>query len=128
MIKFLTVAQVEQLHRYQIERFGGSEGLRDPGGLDSAVAQPQAGLGETYFHRDLFEMAAAYLFHLNKNHAFLDGNKRVSVHAALVFLELNGQTLEAPDEALYELAIRVACGEAEKAEIADFLRRHSRAR
>jgi death-on-curing protein len=126
-VEFLTVDDVLRLHAVQVARYGGAQGIRDQGGLESAVAQPQAGFGGEYLHRDLFEMAAAYFYHLNKNHPFLDGNKRVGVHAALVFLAMNGMKVTAPGEDLYQLSMRVARGEASKPEISEFLRHHSEA-
>ncbi|MBI3855807.1 MAG: Fic family protein, partial [Planctomycetes bacterium] len=73
---FLSTESVQRIHEDQIQRYGGSLGIRDMGLLESAVAMPQAGSGGQYFHTDLYEMAAAYLFHLVKNHPFVDGNKR----------------------------------------------------
>ena len=71
---FLTLDEVIEIHRDMIERYGGSFGIRDEGLLESAVAMPQAGFGEQYPHSSVFEMAAAYLFHIVKNHPFVDGN------------------------------------------------------
>jgi death-on-curing protein len=73
---FLTVGDVLSLHSDQIRQFGGSEGLRDEGGLASAVAQASATYGGKYLHSGPFEMAAAYAFHIAANHPFLDGNER----------------------------------------------------
>ncbi len=89
-LRFLTAERVKQLHADAIKNYGGSEGLREPGMLDSAIAMPKAGYGGDYLHEDVFEMAAAYLYHLVQNHPFIDGNKRVGLDAALVFLKLNG--------------------------------------
>lgn len=87
---------------------------------------PQSGMGDQYFHADLYEMAAAYLFHLVQGHPFVDGNKRVGAVVADVFLALNAIVL-APDEAeLERLILRTASGDCEKPEIAEFFRRHSR--
>jgi death-on-curing protein len=115
---FLSVAEVIALHDVQLVAFGGAAGLREPGLLESAVAMPQMGFGEEYVHADLEEMAAAYLFHLVKNHPFVDGNKRVGFHAAYVFLALNGIVLDMPEGAAYDLVIATAEGRATKAEIA----------
>jgi len=115
---FLSVAEVIALHDVQLVAFGGAAGLRDPGLLESAAAMPQMGFGEEYVHADLEEMAAAYLFHLVKNHPFVDGNKRVGFHAAYVFLALNGLYLVMPEESAYNLVIATAEGRATKAEIA----------
>jgi death-on-curing protein len=103
--RFLDVEEVLAIHRYQIERYGGSLGVRDLGLLQSAVAMPQAGAGDEYFHEDIFEMAAAYLFHIVRNHPFIDGNKRTGTAAALVFLDLNKVSLD-PDLAEFEQLVR----------------------
>ena len=86
----LNVAHVREIHRAVLDAFGGSDGLRDEGLLESAVAAPQATFGGTSPFADLVEIAAAYLFYLCRNHPFVDGNKRVSMTAAIVFLRLNG--------------------------------------
>jgi len=71
---FLDVDDVLALHEAQMERFGGADGVRDQGLLESAVAQPQASFGGQYVHADLFTMAAAYAFHIAENQPFVDGN------------------------------------------------------
>lgn len=121
-VEFLRVEDVLAIWRHQIERFGGSDGLRDRGLLASAVAQAEASVDGHYLHADIFEMAAAYLFHLVSNHPFVDGNKRVGLAAALVFLELNGQSIQSGTDELYELTMAVACGEVTKDTIAAKLR------
>ena len=122
---FLLLEEVVVLHAIQLDRFGGLDGIRDAGLLDSALAMPQAGFGDQYAHADIFEMAAAYLFHLVKNHPFIDGNKRVGFHAAYVFLQLNGWILEIPQDDAYDLVIATAEGRATKAEIAAAFRENS---
>ena len=67
---------------------------------------------------------AAYLFYINKNHPFIDGNKRTATAAALVFLKLNGVTFVVTDEQMTEMALAVASGSADKATAAEFFRRH----
>ncbi len=81
----LSLAEVLEIHRDQIERYGGHAGLRDLGLLQSALAMPAARFGGRYLHGDLLEMAAAYLFHIEQNHPFIDGNKRTGTVAAIVF-------------------------------------------
>src|SRR6185369_192349 len=93
--EFLTLDEVLEIHRDQIVRYGGSMGVRDMGLLQSALAQPQATFERQFLHHDIFEMAAAYLFHIVQNHPFIDGNKRVGVAAALVFLLLNDCDIKA---------------------------------
>jgi death-on-curing protein len=82
---FLTVAEVLALHEIQLHDYGGLDGLRDKGLLESAVAMTQATFGGEFLHPDLFAMAAAYAFHIAENQPFIDGNKRAGLHAALVF-------------------------------------------
>jgi death-on-curing protein len=122
---FLSLEEVIEIHRDQIERHGGSPGIRDMGLLQSAVAMPQASFGGQLLHADLFEMAAAYLFHIVQNHAFLDGNMRVGAAAAMVFLELNGAEVKITNEALAETVLAVAQGKLGKPAAAEFLRKHS---
>ena len=86
---FLSLDEVLEIHEQQIERYGGSEGLRDSAGLESAVAMPQAIFGGEFLHTSIPAMAAAYLFHLCQNHSFIDGNKRVGANAAISFLLIN---------------------------------------
>jgi death-on-curing protein len=125
MTDFLQVEDVLLIHRDQINLYGGEHGLRDMGLLESAVAQPQATFGGEFLHADIFEMAAAYMFHIVQNHPFLDGNKRAGLVAALVFLDINGTGIKAPKGSLYDLTITVATGNAEKPEIARFFRSHA---
>ncbi len=119
---FLTVDEVLLLHELQLDRFGGSAGVRDAGLLESAVLQPQAGFGGVYLHEDLASMAAAYLFSIVKNHPFVDGNKRTGLHAALVFLDLNGIPIDHSSEVLYDTTMAVAEGRLDKDGLAAILR------
>lgn len=88
-VVFLTVDDVLALHADQIERFGGRAGIRDIGLLESDLGMPLATFQSESLHPSLAEMAAAYLFHIARNHPFLDGNKRVGLMAMLVFVALN---------------------------------------
>jgi len=124
MPQFLKTKRVLQIHESQIELFGGSSGIRDLGLLESALAMPQASFGGTFLHTDLYEMAAAYLFHIVSNHPFLDGNKRTGTATALFFLKLNGIDHDIDDDALTSLVLSVACSETDKEEIAAFFRKH----
>jgi death on curing protein len=102
----------------QIRRYGGTYGLRDPALLSSALAMPSSSFEGKYLHRDLFEQAAAYAFHICQNHPFFDGNKRTALATALVFLSFNGIELDDPKEELYDLMMKTAKGKAGKPEIA----------
>jgi death on curing protein len=86
----LTASAVKAIHAEVLAAHGGAPGIRDEALLESAVAAPQATMmGETLMS-DPIEIAAAYLFYLCRNHAFMDGNKRTALAACLVFLESNG--------------------------------------
>jgi len=123
---FLTVDEIVAIHRDQITRYGGSEGVRDWGLLASAAAMPRAGVAGQYLHGDLCEMAAAYLFHLVCNHPFVDGNKRVGAAVAFVFLALNGVRLTTGQDAYAELVLSVASGKTPKSAVAEFFRTHTK--
>ena len=123
---FLTLGEVIEIHRDQIQRYGGDPGIRDLSLLQSALAMPAAGFGGRYLHTDLFEMAAAYLFHITQNHPFLDGNKRAGAVASLVFLSLNGVEVEADEEEFEKTVLGVAEGKIDKAAVAEFFRNNSR--
>jgi len=118
---------VVRLHASLIETYGGSHGLRDAGLLHSAIAVPQASFGGELLHQDLYEMAAAYLYHIVENHPFIDGNKRTGAAAALVFLAMNGVSVEADEDGLVAITLRVATGEAGKSDVLAFLRSIARA-
>jgi death on curing protein len=120
--RYLNMERVMQIHRSVIEHYGGAEGVRDVGLLHSALAMPQTSFGGELLHQDLFEMAAAYLYHLVQNHAFIDGNKRVGAAVAIIFLAMNDIEVKADEDGLVELTMAVASGNAGKAEIATFFR------
>ena len=121
---FLTLDEVLGIHADQIRVYGGGSGLRDLELLRSAIAMPETTFDGEYLHPSAFEMAAAYLFHLARNHPFVDGNKRTALMCALVFLGLNGQRLRADADDLYALVDGVAAGAVDKAEVSVFLRSH----
>lgn len=123
---FLGLEEVLQIHADQIERHGGSSGIRDLGLLESAIAMPQASFGGQLLHADIFEMAAAYLFHIVRNHPFVDGNKRGGTAAALVFLRLNGVSIRVTNAALVKTVLAVAQGKIGKAAVAEFFRKGAR--
>ncbi len=120
---FLSVEQVLWIQEQQRARDGGLAGVRDWNLLESAVAQAMATFDGIFLHDDVFMMASAYLFHLVKNHAFIDANKRVGLVAALLFLEINGIVVADPDQIFYETTIAVAEGKLGKAGLAEVFRR-----
>ena len=119
---FLQTHHVLAIHSRQLERFGGSPGVRDLGLLESALAQPPAQFAGEFLHEDLFAMGAAYLFHMVKNHPFVDGNKRTGLVATLVFLLINNVNMPAADPRFYEITMAVAEGRLDKMAVAKFLR------
>jgi death on curing protein len=121
---FLTLDEVLALHADQIRRYGGSLGVRDVGLLESALATPGAAFGGGFLHPTLPEMAAAYLFHIVKNHPFVDGNKRAGLATVIAFLGLNDLWLEADPDEVADLVIAVAEGSADKADVAVFVKEH----
>lgn len=120
---FLSLSEVLEIHQDQIARYGGCPGIRDLDLLKSAVGTPAATYGGEFLHTDVFEMAAAYLFHIVKNHPFVDGNKRTGTVAALVFLELNGRGFHAAEDDLAQAVLGVAGGLMDKAALAEFFRK-----
>ena len=115
---FLSFEEVQQLHVLSIERFGGLHGIRDQGGVEAAVEQPK----NTFYYGsgDLFEVAAAYAFHIAQAQAFLDGNKRTGIAAALAFLERNNLKAVFDWQVLYVVMIDIAekrCGREALAQI-----------
>ncbi len=117
---FLSLEEVLQIHQHQIEAYGGDPGVRDLGLVESAIAQPGQGFGGELLHPDIASMAAAYFFHISKNHGFVDGNKRTGAHAALVFLGMNGREVVYPEDEAVGLALRVADSKATKEQVITF--------
>ncbi len=113
--------EVLLLHADQIATFGGTAGVRDQRLLDSALAQPQATFGGELLHPTLADQAAAYLFHLSRNHPFIDGNKRTAFAVMDAFIEVNGYRLMLTDDEAYEITMQVAQGQMNKAKLAGIL-------
>ncbi len=122
---FLATDHVLAIHRRIIADFGGDPSLRDAGLLESAVMLPAAQFGGRYLHDGIPAMAAAYLFHVCRNHAFLDGNKRTALASAEVFLILNAHRLDATDQELEALTVGVAAGNHSKDDVTVFFRQHA---
>lgn len=121
---FLTIDEVFAIHADQIRRYGGAPGIRDLSLLRSAIGIPETTFDGGLLHGSVIEMAAAYLFHVAKNHPFVDGNKRTALMCALVFLGLNDHRLEVDEDSLYGLVDGVAAGRVDKSRVAVFLEDH----
>lgn len=122
--EFVQKSDVLEIHERQIERYGGLEGTRDEGLLDSALAQPQATFFGELLHPAISAQAAAYLYHLAKNHPFLDGNKRTAFATMIAFLRMNGYELNMTEDEAYNMVIQVAQGEMSKEELSSLLEQH----
>lgn len=123
--KFLLLEEVLEMHDVLIGQFGGSLGIRDISLLQSALEMPQAGIGDIYFHDGVFEMAAAYAFHISKNHPFIDGNKRIAFAAMEVFLKINSYSIRMDVENSYNFIVDIATGGlSDKKEIAKIIEKH----
>lgn len=96
--KFISISETLDIHADAIAWLGGTAGIRDEGLLESALAQPQATFGGEFLHTTIYEQAAAYLYHLAKNHPFLDGNKRTAFAVMDTFLRVNGCTLSGAEK------------------------------
>lgn len=113
---------VEAFHNQQLRVHGGLAGLRDENALESALDRPKN--KAAYGDPDVFQLAAAYLFGIARNHPFIDGNKRTAIVTAGVFLEDNGQMLTADNAQLYMFVMGVAAGEIDEDGATAFLRDH----
>ncbi len=128
MPRFLCKHTVLDIHEAQLAEHGGKPGVLDEGLLESALAQPMAEFGGQLLHEDLFAMAAAYVFHLANNHAFVDGNKRTALAAALVFLDANGYEIADKGTELADVVLEMVEQKREKAWVAAELRRRAAAK
>lgn len=123
--RFLTIEEVLVLHELSLRAFGGQSGVRDRVLLESALTQPQLGTASGYVHAFPFEMAAAYGFHLARNHPFFDGNKRTAWLAMQVFLEKNKLILSVSFVEGIATMLAVASGAMEKASFTQWIEQHA---
>lgn len=122
---FLTTAQVLELHQHQIDFFSGGQcKLSDLGLLDSAIAAPI----NHYIYKgtkNLFDLAACYAFHIVKNHAFVDGNKRTALAATLAFLDANGLRVRIRQKVIYKAMLNLASSKISMQDFSKILSDHS---
>ncbi len=124
-MKYLTPIQVLFLHSRVIDETSGTHGVNDPAVLLSALARPQSGFAGQELYPDLYSKTAALLESLIRNHPFVDGNKRTGIAAAGLFLEQNGQRLQAGQSELEALALDVAAARLDLAGIAAWFQSHT---
>ena len=120
-MKFLTVEEVIQIHDDLVTAYGGLHGIRDMGLLISAIEMPKAMMFGEYLHESLYDKAAAYLFHIVCNHAFLDGNKRTGAAVTLIFLKQNEGKIKYNIPDFEEIVCKVAQSQMKKNQISAFL-------
>lgn len=125
-MKRLTKEQVVAIHSQMIMYTGGTDGIRDEGLLDSALNAPFQVFGETELYPSIQQKAARLGFGLIKNHAFLDGNKRIGVHIMLIFLELNGIILDYTQKELSDIILDVAASVASADDLLEWIVTHQK--
>ena len=119
---FLTREAVDAIHEASLREFGGADGIRDENSLESALAQPKHEFH--YREADLFQIAAAYAFHIAENQPYIDGNKRTGLLSALNFLALNGYFAGLPTDDYDDAMIGIAEKRLDKAGLAAVFRRN----
>lgn len=124
MTLYLDVAQLLDLHRDQLQRYGGLGGLRDRHALEAAAGRPAATFGGDDLYADVPAKAAALMHSLALNHPFNDGNKRVAAHAAILFALVNGYECEASPDELAKVTLAVASGSMPVEALAIWFRQH----
>ena len=124
-MRYLTLGEVVALHRALVGTSGGAEGLRDFGGLESALAQPKATFDGTDLYPTVVDKAGALAYGLAMNHPFVDGNKRIAHAAMAVFLDLNGFTLAATIDEQEMLMLNLAAGHVSRIDLTTWLKNHA---
>ena len=122
--RWISLEALHLMHSIQLERFGGSAGVRDPGAVESALNRARNRYHYGGSDVDLADLAAAYLYGLAASQGFVDGNKRTALAATLVFLDINGHPLHVPGSDLYALTLAVADEQVRwsESQVADWLR------
>jgi death-on-curing protein len=122
--RYLTFAEVLELHQSVLERWGGAGGIRDINALESALAQPRQSFSDADLYPDLPSKAAALCFSLVLNHPFIDGNKRIGHAAMEVFLLVNGYELRAPVDEQERIALDLAAGQLSRDAFLEWVKHH----
>lgn len=124
MTRYLTFAEVLELHQSVLERWGGAGGIRDINVLESALAQPRQSFGDADLYPDLPSKAAALCFPLVLNHPFIDGNKRIGHAAMEVFLMVNGKELRASVDDQERIILELAAGQLSRDAFLEWVQKH----
>lgn len=117
---YLSFEQIIELHDALIDKFGGLHGIRERGLLESALAAPMMAVFGEVLHKTIYNKAAAYLFYIARNHAFLDGNKRTAAAVALLFLRVNGKSPKYDVDNFLEFVVSVAAGQSDLDTISNY--------
>jgi death-on-curing protein len=123
-VNFIPFEVVSVIHSDLIKRYGGSAEIRDYKLLDSALAQPKMTVGGKFIRKTLFDKAAAYGFHVCRNHPFIDGNKRVAFVVMDLFLQKNGWEINSSEEEAYTMMIQLADGQLTKNQLSNWIKEH----
>jgi death-on-curing protein len=123
--RYLSFAEVLELHRSVIERWGGASGIRDLGALESALAQPRQSFAGQDLYPDVTSKAAALCFSLVLNHPFVDGNKRIGHAAMETFLMVNGHELRAPVDEQERIMLDLAAGRLTRDAFSEWVKQHT---
>ena len=126
--RFVSIEEAETLHETAVLQYGGSLGLRDRSALESAMAQAQQAFGGSFLHAWPFGMAAAYVYHIAKNHPFVDGNKRTGFAVCVAFLRMNGWNLDTSETAAEKFVLDVVTGTQTKDSAAEWLAANAKRR
>lgn len=121
--RFLSLEEVLYLHNESLVRYGGSPGIREPGLVESALASAKN--THWYGHGGVYEIAAAYAYHIAESQAFVDGNKRAATSAAIAFLTINGRSFPKDDGTVYRAMIAIAEKRLDKSGLAAVLKQLS---
>jgi death-on-curing protein len=124
-MRYLSLAEVLELHERLLADSGGAAGVRDLGALESAVAQPHAVFDGRDLYPDLVTKAAALCFSLVMNHAFVDGNKRVGHAAMETFLLLNGREIQGSVDEQERVILQLAAGDLCRSAFTEWVSRHT---
>ena len=124
-MNYINLDKILALHNHIIQTSGGSAGIRDHGGLESAIAQPRMTFGGQDLYPTVEEKASAFCFSLIQNHPFVDGNKRVGHAAMEVFLISNGYRIDATVDMQEQIILGVASGEVSREQLVKWLKEHT---
>jgi death-on-curing protein len=123
-MRYLTLGEILDLHCRVIEQSGGADGVRELGGVESAIAQPQMSFGGEELYPTIESKATALCFSLVMNHPFVDGNKRIGHAAMETFLVLNGYELIADVDDAETVILNLAAGDVSRGELLDWVTSH----